>query len=451
MTIALFATEQVPLAQIATDLEREGMDVACFTLNRELHRQRIGDAIEKGALIAPERGIIDVGEQTERVREVIGPQRRLILCALQPGTADRLALLACGASTVIEPPSWSADDVATRILSQLILDADIQPSGVGAMRGATQCMRELYDHIKKLAPFSDPILILGETGTGKELVAGEIHRQSNRSDTYVPINCPEISPELLSSELFGHKKGAFTGADRDRVGLIAAAGNGTVFLDEIGDLDLQAQAKLLRVLEDSKVRRVGANHLEDVEARIILATNRNLEEACEVGQFRRDLFERIRGFTLRLPPLRERKADIPLLVQCFVEKHNAEHHCNLKAFAEGMDCLFRYDWPGNVRELRAVIKKAAVYADTSNYISSIILQESVRGREAKAPPHSISFNPAVDTWRDVVSRAQSIYFHSLLAQTNGNKEAAAKLSGLSRSQFFEKIKEFAPLRFPRAK
>ncbi len=441
MTIALFASDQVPLPQIADELKREGVAVTSFILHGELDGRRIDDSIKKGVLISPDRGVVDVGEQTERVREIIGQKRRLILCAPQPNAADRLTLIECGASEIIEPQSWAAGHIAARIFSQIILDADIQPAGLGALRGATRLMRNLYDHIQKMAPFSEPLLILGETGTGKELVAREIHNSSKRSDIYIPVNCPEISLELLSSELFGHRKGAFTGADKDRVGLIAAAGKGTVFLDEIGDLDLQAQAKLLRVLEDRKVRRVGANNLEDVEARIILATNRNLEIACEEGRFRRDLFERIRGLTLNLPPLRERKADIPLLVHHFIEKYNYEQNSNMEVPPEAIDCLFRYEWPGNVRELRAVIIKASMYADASGYINSIIVQESVRGRETKAARNSIPFDPAADTWRDVVSRAQSVYFRSLLAHTNGNKEAAVKLSGLSRSQFFEKIKE----------
>jgi DNA-binding NtrC family response regulator len=441
MAIGLIAYEQVPLPQIAAELAREGASLACFTLRPGAVQTRIDSSIEKGVLISQERGVVDIGEQTERAREVIGPERRLILCAARPSPADALALLECGASEIIEPQSWAPAHVAARILGQLILDNDLQICGLGALRGATRQMRELYDHMRKLAPVLEPILIRGETGTGKELVAAEIHRLSKRPDVYIPVNCPEIAPELVSSELFGHRKGAFTGADRDRAGLIAAAGNGTVFLDEIGDLDLQAQAKLLRVLEDRRVRRVGANTLEAVGARMLLATNRDLESACDEGKFRHDLFERIRGFTLHLPPLRDRKADIPLLTQHFVWNYNRENGTDFRVPPEGVDCLFRHDWPGNVRELRAVIRKAAVYADATGYISNVIMQESVRGREIKTARNSIPFDPSIDTWRDVITRAQSIYFRSLIAQTHGSKEAAAKRSGLSRSQFFEKIKE----------
>jgi DNA-binding NtrC family response regulator len=440
MTVALFASEQVPLATITAALQREGVSVSPFILKPEQSTSQI-EAIRKGVLISPERGVVNVGEQTERVREIIGKEAKMILCASQPNASDRFTLMECGASEIIEPQSWSAEHIATRVLSDLILDGETQPDRLGALCGATLKMRELYDHIQKLAPLFETVLIFGETGTGKELVAREIHNLSKFNGTYIPINCPEISPELLSSELFGHKKGAFTGADKDRVGLIAAAGKGTVFLDEIGDLDAQAQAKLLRVMEDHRVRRVGSNQFEDVQARIVLATNRDLENSCAEGRFRRDLLERIRGFTVEVPPLRERKADIPLLVRHFIEKYNEEYGSNLNLPSEGIDCLFRYDWPGNVRELRAVVRKAAAYADSEGYLSAGILQESVRGHEIRGLRNAVIFDPAVDTWRDLLSRAQSVYFRSLLAQTNGNKEAAAKLSGLSRSQFFEKIRE----------
>jgi two-component system response regulator HydG len=322
----------------------------------------------------------------------------------------------------------------------MILDGDITPYRWGALRGATRRLRELYSDIARLAPLSEPILILGATGTGKELVARELHNMSGRRDAYIPIHCPEMQHDLVSSELFGHEKGAFTGAERARHGLIASAGSGTVFLDEIGDLDLQSQAKLLRVLEDRKVRRVGANQFEDVRARIILATNRNLQEACAEGKFRRDLYERIRGFTLELPPLSERKADIPILASRFLDEYNEEYRTGDKMPEGSLDCLFHYDWPGNVRELRAVIRRAAAYADSSGYISPLILQESVRRPQSRGEQNAVPFDPAIDTWRDLLNRAQTIYLRALLAHTNGNREAAIKLSGLSKSQFFEKLK-----------
>jgi DNA-binding NtrC family response regulator len=292
-----------------------------------------------------------------------------------------------------------------------------------------------------LSPLDEPILILGETGTGKELVARELHRQSGRPNIFLPINCAELSPELLGSELFGHEKGAFTNALQARKGLLAEARDGTVFLDEIGDLDLQAQAKLLRLIEDHKVRPVGSNRWEEVKARLILATNRNLDEESQIGKFRQDLLERIRGFTLVLPSLRARKADIPLLAHRFVAEYSDHYGRRLNIPPGGLDYLFKYDWDGNVRELRAAVRKAAAYADEEGHISAVMLQEAVRGRKKSMTQHSVPFDPTSDKWRDVQKRAQAAYFRAILTVTNGNKESAAKLSGLSRAQLYEKLKE----------
>jgi DNA-binding NtrC family response regulator len=441
MTIGLFATSKLPLSEIAAALRGEGLVVSPFVLSSDLSSKDLPAPPDKGVLLTSEKGVVSVGEQTERVREIIGDRTPLILCVPQPTNPDRELLMECGASTIISPQSWAVGHVNERVLGQLILDGDLLPYERGGMYGATKKMRDLYWHIEKVAALSEPVLILGETGTGKELVARGIHNFSRGHETYIPVNCPELNPELMSSELFGHEKGAFTGADRARAGLIASAGRGTVFLDEIGDLDIQSQAKLLRVLEDRKVRRVGANKFEDVQARIVLATNRDLQKACDEGKFRLDLLERIRGFTLELPPLRDRKGDIPILVKHFVDKFNEEYNTGVKISSGSVDHLFRYDWPGNVRELRAVVRRAAAYADGNHYINSLILQESIRGRETRVAQNSVPFDPKLDTWRDLLNRAQTIYFHALLSQTNGNREAAIKLSGLSKSQFFEKIKD----------
>jgi two-component system response regulator HydG len=441
MTIGLFATAKIPLPEIAAALRSEGLVVSSFVLSSDLSCKDLCTPPDKGVLLTSEKGVVTVGEQTERVREIIGDHTPLILCVPQPTNQDRKLLMECGASKIISPRSWAVEHVNERVLGQLILDGEVVPYECGDMYGATKRMRDLYWHIAKVASLSEPILILGETGTGKELVAREIHNRSRSAEIYVPVNCPEINPDLMSSELFGHEKGSFTGADRARAGLISSAGKGTVFLDEIGDLDIQSQAKLLRVLEDRKVRRVGANKFEDVQARIVLATNRDLQQACDEGKFRHDLLERIRGFTLELPPLRDRKGDIPLLVKHFVDKFNEEYNTCVKIPSGSVDHLFHYDWPGNVRELRAVVRRAAVYADGNHYINSLILQESIRGRETKVTHNIVPFDPALDTWRALLNRAQTVYFHALLSQTNGNREAAIKLSGLSKSQFFEKLKD----------
>lgn len=441
MTIALFTPPEYPAAEVAEALRREGCRVLLVDLGEKLSGAALPDDVTEGVLIQTGQGVINIGEQTNRVRAVLEAGTWLLLCCPQPTPADRETLIECGASEVVTPASWAALHVAERIVAEIILAAGIETNCSGALYGGTQVMLRLYRDLATLSPLDEPILILGETGTGKELVARELHRQSGRPDIFLPINCAELSPELLGSELFGHEKGAFTNALQARKGLLAEARDGTVFLDEIGDLDLQAQAKLLRLIEDHKVRPVGSNRWEEVKARLILATNRNLDEESQIGKFRQDLLERIRGFTLVLPPLRMRKADIPLLAHRFVAEYSDHYGRRLHIPSGGLDYLFKYDWDGNVRELRAAVRKAAAYADEEGNISIVMLQEAVRGRKKSMTQHSVPFDPTSDKWRDVHKRAQAAYFRAILTVTNGNKESAAKLSGLSRAQLYEKLKE----------
>ena len=441
MSLALFAPRHFPAAEVADVLRREGRQVLLVWLDDKLGELRLPEDILQGILIQLEQGVITLGEQTNRVRSVLGEQRQMLLCCPQPTPVDRLTLIECGANNIATPASWASEHVAERVLAEIILTEGSEANSYGCLYGGTQIMRTLYLDLARLAPLDDGILILGETGTGKELVAHEIHRRSGRQEKFLAINCAELTPELLGSELFGHEKGAFTNAVQGRKGLLVEAGKGTVLLDEIGDLDLQAQAKLLRLIEEHKVRPVGSNRWIDVEARLILATNRNLEEESRAGRFRPDLRERIRGFTLDLPPLRTRKADIPLLARHFVAEYGRHYGQALNIPAGALDCLFRYDWEGNVRELRAVVRKAAAYADENGNISAVMLLESVSGRKKNIIQNSIHFDPASDSWRDVQKRTQAAYLRAVLIVTNGNKESAAKLSGLSRAQLYEKLKE----------
>jgi DNA-binding NtrC family response regulator len=439
MNIALLASDPDRLREVAFALSQEGIEAAAYPLEGRA-KSRLGDGFDKGVLVVPQHG---AGAQIEKARAIFCDRSRLILCSPQPSNADRQLLLELGAAEIITPRSWNPAHVAERILAHLILEGDVRPYSFGEIRGATGVMRNLYRDIETIAPLSDTVLILGETGTGKELIAREVHRASGRAGGFIAINCAELSVELTGSDLFGHKKGAFTGATAARHGLLAEAGPGTVFLDEIGEFDLLAQAKLLRVLEDKTVRRVGSNTWETIKARFILATNRNLEGECENGSFRTDLLYRINELTLESAPLRERMADIPLLVKHFVSEFNREHGKDLQIPPNTLDSLFNYLWPGNVRELRGVVRKAAAYADQAGHISAIRLQDtSARRRHHQTMPrNSIDFDPGSDKWRDVLHRTQSAYFRAVLAAANGNKEEAAKRAGMSRSQFYEKLKE----------
>src|ERR1043166_42351 len=438
ISITLIAADRVPLTEIGGYLTDERVEITTIKLDGSFDS---GTPNGTGSffLILGDQDLIASGELTNRVRSVLGRGRRLILC--MPFPTDRASLLDMGADDVITPAAKAAAQIAERIFAQLILDRSIQPSNCGLLYGATSRMQDLFSQIETLAPLDEPLLILGETGTGKELIAREIHTRSGRPAECLAINCAELNPELLGSELFGHEKGAFTNAFQTRKGLIAEAGDGTILLDEIGDLDLQSQAKLLRVLEDRRIRRVGSNRWENIRARILLATNRDLEEATNTGRFRHDLFERIRGFTLQSPPLRERKADIPLLVDHLVKRYAEEYDQHLVIPSGAFDNLFRYEWPGNVRELRSAARRAAAYADKDGRISSLILQEAARGRKLARPKNSVDFDPRTDSWRNVQKLAQVAYFRAIITEARGNKEVAIKLSGMSRSQFYEKLKE----------
>lgn len=445
MTIGFFSTDSSLLRGVASAVADAGLDVRAYEWDSLRGPESLGPEVGQGVLVVPKHGS---GEPTAWVRHLLAGERRLILCVPQTDLDGRQLLKDVGATEIITPRSWRPEEVAERILGQLILDGEVRPSASGKLRGASSVMRDLYRDMKVMAPLSDPVLILGETGTGKELVAGELHNLSGRPDKFLPVNCGELSLELAGSDLFGHKKGSFTGASEARKGLLAEAGRGTIFLDEIGELDVKAQVILLRVLEERKIRRIGSNQTEEVPARIVLATNRDLEFECEEGNFRRDLFERIRGFALELCPLRERREDIPLLAHHFLGDFAAETGKDLKFADSALDVLFEHDWPGNVRELRAAVRRAAAFATPDGHVGDWQLSPATRrsrkSKEAGTPPPGaqpyVTFDPEVDTWRDFLERAQAAYFRAILAATGNNKTEARRRSGLSSSQFYAKIK-----------
>src|SRR5215213_715940 len=244
MNIALFTSSAIQLTGVAEALRGEGFEIIASPVNAPAKPE-----IQKGILVVPKHG---AGELTGVARRALGPERELILCAPQPDNEDRRLLASLGATHIITPRTWSAQHIAERILGQLILDGVIIPNRSGNLRGATQVMRALYQDITVISQLPDPVLISGETGTGKELVAEEVHRHSQRPDKFIAINCGELNVDLAGSELFGHKKGSFSGSTETRQGMFAEAGHGTIFLDEIGELDLKAQAFLLRALEENK-------------------------------------------------------------------------------------------------------------------------------------------------------------------------------------------------------
>jgi Nif-specific regulatory protein len=239
------------------------------------------------------------------------------------------------------------------------LDSDLRPNG---MVGSSGKMRDVYGLISMVAPTASTVLIRGESGSGKELIAESIHANSTREKgPMIKVNCSALPDSLIESELFGHDKGAFTGADQKRIGRFELANNGTIFLDEIGDLPQATQVKILRILQEREFERLGGTETIHVDVRIIAATNRNLEELIEQGNFREDLFYRINVFPVFLPPLRDRREDIPLLVDHFIEKFNKRNNANVKRITtSALDMLMVYSWPGNIRELENCIERACI-------------------------------------------------------------------------------------------
>jgi DNA-binding NtrC family response regulator len=298
-------------------------------------------------------------------------------------------------------------------------------------------VEELKRFILKVAPTDSTVLLRGETGTGKELVAVAVHRASARRDhPFVAVDCASLNDNLLQSELFGHERGAFTGAVKMRHGLFETADGGTLFLDEVGDVSPTLQASLLRVLETSRFRRVGGVHEVKVDVRLIAATNRDLERMISEGKFRQDLFFRLNAIHVDIAPLRARREDIPFLAEHFLSRHNARYGTR-KTFARGaVAVLSDYLWPGNVRELRHAVERAAVLAD-GDVIRTADLPPEVRARSAAEPPPAGEGEPLLP-----LVEVERRYLARVLAHTGGHRARAAALLGVSERNLYRKIQEF---------
>ena len=308
--------------------------------------------------------------------------------------------------------------------------------------GESPQMQEVFSLLRQVAPSSAAVLITGESGTGKELVARAIHQLSPRRDEpFVAINCAALPESLMESELFGHEKGAFTGAVQRRQGCFELANSGTLFLDEIGDMPIGTQAKLLRVLEDSRVRRVGGSEETEVNVRIIAATNRPLEDAVGEGALREDLYYRLNVFHIHLPPLRERKEDVLPIAEELIRRHNERHDCRVVRMHPDIVERFRlYHWPGNVRELRNVLERAVILAGEGQILPSHIIgfESDDKSEEAAiADPNSVHL-PVGTTVRD----AEKALILKTLEHTGNNKTRAAKILEVSLKTLHNKLKEY---------
>ena len=317
-----------------------------------------------------------------------------------------------------------------------------QTQNFAGIIGRSPRMKQVFDLIIQAAPSRSTMLITGESGTGKELVARAIHTNSSRADrAFVTVNSGNLPPELLESTLFGHVKGAFTGAVYPKKGLCDLADKGSIFFDEIGNIPLETQAKLLRVIQEREFMRLGGMETIKVDVRIIAATNCDLKQMVEEGRFREDLYYRLHVINIYLPPLRERKEDIPVLAQHFLEKYGEENNKKaLELAPEALDLLMEYHWPGNVRELENVIERAVVLA-TGSRIGTDLIPDHVRTAPAfqipkfVVPPEGISF-------KDVITNVEKRLIESTLEAAGGVQKRAAELLGIKPTTLNEMIKRY---------
>ena len=315
----------------------------------------------------------------------------------------------------------------------------------GKLIGYSDCMKKIFDTIEKVSNSDSTILIDGESGTGKELVARAIHFNSNQKNhPFIPVNCGAIPEELLESELFGHEKGAFTGAIRTRIGRFELAQGGTIFLDEISDMSPALQVKMLRVIQEKEFERIGGIKTIQVDVRIVAATNQNLEKAVAEKKFREDLFYRINVIPIHLPPLRERGPDIAILANHFLRKFNKLKKKNLSCFTpDALSCLIHYPWPGNVRELENLIEMFVVMMEGGE-IKVSDLPPKILSQKDPEPSSSCHIDLPVNglNYNEMVSRFEKDLLLQALRKSSGVKNRAAKLLNLNRTTLVEKLKRF---------
>jgi len=314
-----------------------------------------------------------------------------------------------------------------------------QPVSVASdfVEGTSPIARQLHEHISLVAPTNMTVIIEGESGTGKEQVARKIHTLSKRSSKpFVAIDCGALSPDLASSELFGHTKGAFTGALQDKIGQFEMANGGTLFLDEVGNLNYEVQVKLLRALQEKEIQPVGANRLVKVDVRIITATNEDLQNAVKKGDFREDLYHRLNEFKFRLPSLHQRGDDIELFIAYFIKLANTELNKNIKDISEEVRAIFyRYDWPGNLRELKNVIKRAVLLSNaeliTINALPDEMVHEVQQGKKTEGPDLKVA---QATNEKDLIIKT--------LQEVRYNKSKAAKLLNIDRTTLYYKMSKY---------
>ncbi|MGQ9918865.1 MAG: sigma-54-dependent transcriptional regulator [Bryobacteraceae bacterium] len=415
---------------LSTFLELEGYAVEAVASTQEaLERLAKGSyPLVVSDIYIDERTGIDILHAARRS----SPQAKVILMSARGSMETVMAATRGGAFDYLAKP-FELDELL-KILKRAEGvpaedDDEVEPEEPlpTEMIGSTPKMVEIYKTISRVAPTDALVLIEGETGTGKELIAHMIHANSQRASMpFLPVDCASLAPTLIESELFGAVRGAYTGADRDRIGVLEAANGGTVFLDEIGEIDLNFQLKLLRFLQEKEVRPLGSSRPKKVDVRVLAATNRDLRKMVEEGKFREDLWYRLDVVRITVPPLRERRGDIPLLAAAFLKRFNGRYGLEARITESGMRALCEYSWPGNVRQLQHMIERLVILAPGGR-ITEDAVEDAIRASSPKEEPG------------ETLAEAEAEQIRKVLAATGGNKSRAARILGIERKTLYRKL------------
>lgn len=441
---------------LVIDDEQSMVDVITEMLNREDYSVFQAISGQEGIEIMKDKSLDVVicdmkmepinGLEVLKKSKQIGPQAQFIIITAYGSIEDAVECMRQGAYHYIVKP-FKMDEL--RLLVKRALEhRELLQENILLKRqlhekyrfenivGKSVSMQKVYELMEKVAQADSTVLIYGESGTGKELVAKAIHHHSPRKDkSFVAINCGGLPEGILESELFGHVKGAFTGAISDKVGLFQVADGGTIFLDEVSATSPIIQVKLLRVLQEKEIKRVGDTKDIQVDVRVITATNKMLDEEVKKGVFREDLFYRLSVIPIELPPLRDRIEDIPLLVQHFLEKHSGPGRANLKMIGPGvMDVFLNYNWPGNVRELENVIERAITISEGTVILPRDLPENLLKGVDIKQGLTSAKL-------KDIMRQKEREFIKNILDQTNGDKKEAARLLGIDLATLYRKLQE----------
>lgn len=443
----LIADDELRIRKIMTLLlSQEGYEVKSVTNGKE--------AVAEATLFNPDVILLDqqmpVMTGTEALDKIrlMRPNQVMILVTAFGTISLAVDAVKKGAYDFIEKP-FDNDDLLLKVkraMEHSHLKGELRQlkkrlgEGERPIIGSEGGLRTVMEQVNRVAMTEATVFIHGESGTGKELIARAVHVRSKRSEkSFIAINCGAIPLSLIENELFGHEKGAFTDAKEAQPGIFEQAEGGTLFLDEIGELPMDAQVKLLRVLEERKVTRIGGTKQIPVNVRIVAATNRNLEEEVKQGNFRLDLLYRLNVFTLELPPLRERKEDIPLLTDFFIRKHNEALNLSVKSITPAaMDRLCIYDWPGNIRDLENAIQSAMILC-LDGTIDVQQLPARIKGYEQNDIPLSLGDNNDI---REVNAQVEKELIQETLKKFAGNRTLTAEALNISRKTLFNKMKKY---------